>query len=810
MALRPYVEKVLSRLQGLAQQKDGWLARCPCPTHSNGGGDKNPSLRVTIGEGGRLLLTCRTGCDTAEVMAALSLAWRDLWPPRGAEPQERLCHEAEEPTEAQLLKRDEVYAAMLGLRECRLSKPHLEHLKGRGFDGRAIDLCRYATLDPAKRDRIAAALLDRFGDPLFSVPGFVPSHDGKALLALRQGGILIPCREADGTISALKLRTLGPLTDSGEIPRYLAFSTAQVSSGARAHVSMLGDSADEAVVTEGEIKADLASLLSGVKHVSVPGVANHAKALAALSALQSISRVAVAFDWPDVVSKPPVRRAALSLLRELRDAGYASSMLRWENAKGIDDALAAGAETVRVSPDPLSAIFDGEGATAPSPSKRSGSKWPASFAEWQRPLFPVDSLPPILANAAKALARSKQAPVDFAAASMLTVAGAMAGTTRCFEPCQGWREYASFYTAIVAPPGSRKTPVLKAALLPVYKRQAIAAKRHEDGHDERMEQMWIADATTEGVVQILKENPRGVLLMQDELVSWVLGDNKYRGGKGSDRQFWLSCWSSEPVKVDRKLSGSTHVSAPFLCALGSIQPDMLPSLHDRMGREDGFVHRILFAWPEPGKPVLWGESNGNGTLAKDPSLAAWDGLVESLRSLERVPLPDRGDVPVVLRLADAAAERAWKALFDRIALEPWSAGFPSALKGYLAKMHAYAARLSLLLALCESDPHSAERVEEQHVEAASAIVDYFSGMAHGVHLSMKRGHDDGMLPRLLAMASSGPVAAKAFMRAESIERSRTLAVFRRAEDLGLGEVFQQRDASGRSRDCFVLAAEEGD
>ena len=61
---------------------------------------------------------------------------------------------------------------------------------------------------------------------------------------------------------------------------------------------------------------------------------------------------------------------------------------------------------------------------------------------------------------------------------------------------------------------------------------------------EEMEHVWVQDCTVEGMVQVLKKQAKGVLLVQDELVAWVLGDNKYRSGKGADRQFWLSAWSS--------------------------------------------------------------------------------------------------------------------------------------------------------------------------------------------------------------------------------------------------------------------------
>jgi hypothetical protein len=49
----------------------GWLVSCPCPNHGNGRGDRNPSLSVTDGDGGRLLLKCFAGCEFEEIIDEL-------------------------------------------------------------------------------------------------------------------------------------------------------------------------------------------------------------------------------------------------------------------------------------------------------------------------------------------------------------------------------------------------------------------------------------------------------------------------------------------------------------------------------------------------------------------------------------------------------------------------------------------------------------------------------------------------------------------------------------------------------------------
>lgn len=68
--------RVLSCLERVRRSQSGWTARCPA--HE----DRFPSLRVDEGEDGRVLLYCYTGCTSGEIVAALGLEMRDLFPAR--------------------------------------------------------------------------------------------------------------------------------------------------------------------------------------------------------------------------------------------------------------------------------------------------------------------------------------------------------------------------------------------------------------------------------------------------------------------------------------------------------------------------------------------------------------------------------------------------------------------------------------------------------------------------------------------------------------------------------------------------------
>ena len=78
--MRP-VDRLLSRLEGVHPNGEGYKARCPVPAHGKGEGDRNPSLSIGTGElDGTVLLKCFAGCSKQDVLDAVGLSWSDLSP----------------------------------------------------------------------------------------------------------------------------------------------------------------------------------------------------------------------------------------------------------------------------------------------------------------------------------------------------------------------------------------------------------------------------------------------------------------------------------------------------------------------------------------------------------------------------------------------------------------------------------------------------------------------------------------------------------------------------------------------------------
>lgn len=238
------------------------------------------------------------------------------------------------------------------------------------------------------------------------------------------------------------------------------------------------------------------------------------------------------------------------------------------------------------------------------------------------------------------------------------------------------------------------------------------------------------DFTMESLAPMLLESPK-VIAWADEITARLGAMNAYRGGKGDDRQKYLSLWSGNSIKVDRKSAKtSVFVERPFFAFTGGIQPDCLELLKADKDRDDGFVDRILFASPAVDRvPDLTDQG------IPDQARALWDRVCATLYGYEA----DAQGNPVVLHLSPAAYQKLkdWHTSHRAEATAP---DFPEHLHGPWSKLKAYLVRLALILYMLDralkdsglSDQDPGPEVAEDHVQRAWVLVDYFKDHHRGV------------------------------------------------------------------------------
>ena len=380
--------------------------------------------------------------------------------------------------------------------------------------------------------------------------------------------------------------------------------------------------------------------------------------------------------------------------------------------------------------------------------------------------FPIELFPPKLANYWKASALSLGVPVDYVAVPGLALLGAAIGRTRTLGVKKGYSEGPALWVAVIAPPGSVKSASLKYARAPLAKAEAdwmashagaiISFDTEMDRYADRVKewkkagccgeppekprrpvlrQATLDSTTTEAAGKVLKDNERGLIVVKDELSGFVRSMNQYRtGGKGDDKQFWLSAWAGAMAKVNRAGNhdlGPLVIPHPFVGIAGMMTPSSLPELRgdNRNGdaAEDGFVDRFLFSFPDPidATGETWAE-------VPDELKQGYAEVVLDLLGFEMVTEgPDDEPRPYVVNLGDSARP-VWEEFTQAIAKRINQLDRFDPFRGVLNKLRGYGARLAILLwclrRVC-GELSANSSMDAETLRRAAKLIDYFE--AHG-------------------------------------------------------------------------------
>ena len=243
---------------------------------------------------------------------------------------------------AGVLDRDRVYCELLRL--LYLTPEHRSALRTRGLTNADMERCGYGSLPLRGRYRIVKHLVHQFGQDLVAkVPGFVTKsgESGNYMTLAGSPGLLIPARNIDGSICGLVLRC----DDPGDGGRYRWLSSRHGGGPGpemAAHVPRHAGDANTVRLTEGQLKADIATTLSGVLTLGLPGCSQWRLALPVLEQMQP-DMVLLAFD-ADWRANPHVARALSDCAKHLHRSGFNCKVEDWHpsEGKGIDDLLMNG------------------------------------------------------------------------------------------------------------------------------------------------------------------------------------------------------------------------------------------------------------------------------------------------------------------------------------------------------------------------------------------------------------------------------------------------------------------------------------
>jgi hypothetical protein len=365
-----------------------------------------------------------------------------------------------------------------------------------------------------------------------------------------------------------------------------------------------------------------------------------------------------------------------------------------------------------------------------------------------------DFLPPDLAQPLNRLSEFMSIRPEVGLTSLLVAASSLhkVGTELAINRTQGFTVPPTIFAGLVSESGQKKSPVLKAIVkkpLSVLQRekreafqQAMAdyddksvawdkckvderSSKFPDGKPRKPQQRlyYFTNTTGEGMLYQFQAHPdKALLALVDELIGLFNSQNKYSGGRGSDRQDILSAFDGSGATLLRADGARADLDGLLLSIFGTIQPEILKRLMKDCSDPDGQWARFLFVLQPLAAAVLPDEDSGGLDLTER--------LLGYYRRIDRLPARE-------YRLSREAYKR-YKSVYDQ--LERLRVSHPNAgMRAVYSKMEGYIGRLALnlhvLWELWSGNELPNEEIPLAIVERAIALMKFYIGQVRIIHKS---------------------------------------------------------------------------
>lgn len=365
--------------------------------------------------------------------------------------------------------------------------------------------------------------------------------------------------------------------------------------------------------------------------------------------------------------------------------------------------------------------------------------------------FDLALLPEALRPWIEDIAERMQCPADFPAVGAMVALSAVVGRQVGIRPkrCDDWTVVPNLWGGVIGRPSVMKSPALAEALRPLNGLEASAREAFEaDSRQfqaaalvqaeakkvagERMRKALKAgndaaayaldlldgdaapplrrryktsDSTVEKLGELLRDNPRGLLVFRDELTGFLRALDK-EGAEGS-RAFYLEAWNGDgDFIVDRIGRGTVDIEGACVAVLGGIQPGPLAGyLRDAIrggALDDGLMQRFqLLVWPDD--PHEWRDVDRWPDSTARKTAAAVFGRLDHIADgnlVAEIDADDRRALPFVRFVPEAQeAFMEWRtALEGRLRARSEA----PAVEAHLAKYRKLVPALALLTHLADA------------------------------------------------------------------------------------------------------------
>lgn len=389
--------------------------------------------------------------------------------------------------------------------------------------------------------------------------------------------------------------------------------------------------------------------------------------------------------------------------------------------------------------------------------------WPEPTPLHQKPAvptFPIDSLPPVIADYVTTLAEATQTPIDMPASVALGSLAACVAGRATVQPSTGWTEPLCLYVVTAMEPGNRKSAVFSAITSPIREvekelietarpmiAEAEALKEIKEGNLGRFKKAAIGKPSAENEAEYLQaarelaEFSVPVLprILADDATPEAIGSiaasqggrlaiaaaeggifdifaGRYSSGI-SNLEVLLRGHAGDSFTVDRKGRESEHIDSLTLTFVLTVQPSVLRQIgQTSVEKSRGELERFLYAVPD--------SLVGYRTIDPVPVPGDVAGRYQDrMRTLARTFAPDdhttflRFDQDARVRFAEVQAKN------ERRLRQDGALG-SLRIKGWGSKLSGAVARIAGILHL--ADGREGTDVAVDLVDAADRIGDYFA------------------------------------------------------------------------------------
>ena len=379
--------------------------------------------------------------------------------------------------------------------------------------------------------------------------------------------------------------------------------------------------------------------------------------------------------------------------------------------------------------------------------------------------FPVNALPEPMRGYVVGSCAAIGCDAAYVALPLLSTLASAIGNSRSVLLKKDWSEPAIIWTATIGESGSLKSPAQDAAARFPRQRQTEAYRAHQsalrhfqvESHPNGesgpanpatkpkppvLMRSLVDDTTIEALGPILVENPRGVLILRDELASWLGAFDRYgkssRGGGEAAK--WIELHGGRPIIVDRRHGEPRTLVVPraAVSISGGIQPGILRRIMTQELRQNGLLARLLLAWP-PRRPRRWTETEIDNKVALSMQ-KVYDRLWELKPAISRDGEPS----PVPIPLA-AEAKKIFAAFVNAHGDE--QTHFNDELAAAWAKLEGYAARLALVHHLvrwaADESADTQHDIGRESIHAGIQLARWFGQEARRVYARLREDAEDG-------------------------------------------------------------------